>query len=279
DTHDGAGSNGGDGDPGCDCDREGVEDNDPRTPAQQHANALMDLARAAGDADLTDGASSRAKITVLIPGERLWTCPSCRGHHHGPDESCHGPGHGLWAGAGSDALTAEAAAAAAQAMADALAAGRPEQHACSWAVGNGPGRGFLALSDALRLACDAEITRLVIGPDSQPLNVGRTTRTIPAHLRTALNVRDRGCVICPPGERPPGWCHAHHIQHWAAGGETGIHNLALLCHRHHRDLHHGIWTITIGPDHLPHVTPGPEHPNPGNAQAHLRRRHRHPSAT
>ena len=246
----------------------------------------MDMARAAADAALSDGAYGRAKVTVLLPGERLWTCPTCRGHHHRPNESCHGPGHGLWTGtpaAGAadphnpDSTATADAAAAAKAMAEALAAGRPEQHACSWAVGNGLGEGFLAWNDALRLSCDAEITRLVLGPDSQPLNIGRTTRTIPAHLRTALNVRDRGCIICPPGERPPGWCHAHHIQHWAHGGETGIHNLALLCHRHHRDLHHGIWTITMGPDHLPHVTPGPQHPNPEHEHAchHQGGRHHH----
>ena len=87
-----------DGDSGCGCGQEAVEDRDPRTAAQQRADALMDMARAAADADLSDGACGRAKVTVLLPGERLWTCPTCGGHHHRPNESCHGPGHGLWTG-------------------------------------------------------------------------------------------------------------------------------------------------------------------------------------
>ena len=92
------GTAGCEGDPGCGCGQEGVEEKDPRTAAQQRADALLDLARAAADADLTDGAYGRAKVTVLLPGERLWTCPTCGGHHHRPNESCHGPGHGLWTG-------------------------------------------------------------------------------------------------------------------------------------------------------------------------------------
>jgi hypothetical protein len=33
---------------------------------------------------------------------------------------------------------------------------------------------------------------------------------------------------------------AHHIHHWADGGETKLDNLVLLCRRHHRFVHeHG----------------------------------------
>lgn len=95
-----------------------------------------------------------------------------------------------------------------------------------------------------RLACDADITRVVIDPPSQPLDVGRTTRTVPAHLRNALIVRDRGCVAegC---DRPPAWTEAHHVRHWAEGGSTALDNLVLLCRTHHRKVHDADWTFEV----------------------------------
>jgi hypothetical protein len=35
------------------------------------------------------------------------------------------------------------------------------------------------------------------------------------------------------------WCDAHHVDHWADGGETKLENLVLLCRRHHRLTHEG----------------------------------------
>ena len=34
-------------------------------------------------------------------------------------------------------------------------------------------------------------------------------------------------------------CDAHHVIHWADGGETKLANLVLLCRRHHRLIHKG----------------------------------------
>ncbi len=64
-----------------------------------------------------------------------------------------------------------------------------------------------------RIACDAGITPAVLGGRSQPLDVGRTRRTIPGPLRTALAIRDRGCSF-PGCTRPPNWTDAHHVRHW-----------------------------------------------------------------
>ena len=58
---------------------------------------------------------------------------------------------------------------------------------------------------ARRLACDSATTRVVLGPSSEPIDVGRCTRTIPPALRRALVVRDRGCRF-PGCDRPPDWC-------------------------------------------------------------------------
>ena len=87
-----------------------------------------------------------------------------------------------------------------------------------------------------RLACDSNIIRMVIGPDSEVLDVGRSTRTIPAATRRALDHRDMGCTWTGC-DAPPNWCDAHHIEHWADGGPTSLDNLTLRCRRHHTATH------------------------------------------
>jgi hypothetical protein len=87
-----------------------------------------------------------------------------------------------------------------------------------------------------RLACDASITRVVLGPGSEPLDVGRRTQVVPPAIRRAVVARDRCCRF-PGCDRPQSWCDAHHVVHWADGGETSVSNLVLLCRRHHRLTH------------------------------------------
>jgi hypothetical protein len=50
-----------------------------------------------------------------------------------------------------------------------------------------------------QLACNAGIIPLVLGEKSQPMDIGRKTRTFPAGIRRILVVRDRGCAF--PGGR------------------------------------------------------------------------------
>jgi hypothetical protein len=108
--------------------------------------------------------------------------------------------------------------------------------------------GDLAFGDTLsaaairRLACDAGIIPIVLGSDSQPLDVGREHRLVTPAIRNALNVRDRGCVIC---HAPPIYCDAHHVTSWFDGGETSLANMVLLCRVDHTSLHQSHWTITI----------------------------------
>jgi Domain of unknown function (DUF222)/HNH endonuclease len=87
-----------------------------------------------------------------------------------------------------------------------------------------------------RLACDASISRVITRGGSEPLDVGRRTAVVPAPMRRALVVRDRHCRF-PGCDRPPPWCEAHHVRHWADGGMTALSNLVLLCRRHHRAVH------------------------------------------
>ena len=85
-----------------------------------------------------------------------------------------------------------------------------------------------------RLSCDAAVVRLTESPDGSILDVGRKTRTIPPAIRRALESRDRGCRFPGCGLR---FTDAHHVRHWADGGQTNLDNLVLLCRFHHRLVH------------------------------------------
>ena len=86
-----------------------------------------------------------------------------------------------------------------------------------------------------RMACDASLVSM-LHRDGQVVSVGRKTRTIPPHIRRALEERDRGCRYPGCGGR---FTEAHHVRHWADGGETSLANTVLLCRRHHRLVHEG----------------------------------------
>jgi len=98
-----------------------------------------------------------------------------------------------------------------------------------------------------RLACDASITRIVLGSDSTVIDVGRAKRTISGPARKALNIRDEHCTW-PGCERPASWSAGHHLVHWTHGGSNEPGNLALLCYRHHWKVHEGSWQIVRGDD-------------------------------
>jgi hypothetical protein len=101
----------------------------------------------------------------------------------------------------------------------------------------------IAAETARRLACDASVVALIENDDGEPLNVGRKTRTISAPLRRALNARDRGCRF--PGCANTRYIDAHHVEHWANGGETKLSNLVSFCRFHHHAVHEGGIRIEI----------------------------------
>jgi hypothetical protein len=108
---------------------------------------------------------------------------------------------------------------------------------------------FLTAEEIARIACDASITRVVFGPESQPLDVGRTSRLVTPALKTAVTARDLECVF-PICDRPEIWCDVHHLHPWQNGGETKIENLVLLCRYHHTLIHEGRWRIKGKPGNL-----------------------------
>ena len=116
--------------------------------------------------------------------------------------------------------------------------GGPSRRQAAWL---GASHVPVSAETARRIACDAGKVRMT-HRSGQILSVGRKTRTIPPPIRRALEFRDQGC-------RFPGCtskhCDAHHIVHWADGGETKLSNLVLLCRRHHRLLHEGGFTVQM----------------------------------
>jgi len=96
-----------------------------------------------------------------------------------------------------------------------------------------------------RLACDGALTRILLGSESQVIDVGRSRRVVSGPGRKALEARDRHCRW-PNCERPAKWSAAHHVVHWIHGGATDLDNLVLLCHRHHWLVHEGKWQLVRG---------------------------------
>jgi len=97
---------------------------------------------------------------------------------------------------------------------------------------NGPG---LALDTVRRITCDGSLLQITEDGAGNPLHIGRKTRAVPPAMQRALRSRDGGCRF--PGCTNHRFVDAHHIRHWADGGETSLDNLVLLCRRHHRLVH------------------------------------------
>jgi len=118
---------------------------------------------------------------------------------------------------------------------DQAALSNPDEGGCE--IADGPA---IAAETARRLACDSSVVH-VSERGGRTLSVGRKTRSIPPSLRRALTRRDRGCRF--PGCENQLFVDAHHVRHWAHGGETALGNLLLLCRRHHRLVHEGGYSV------------------------------------
>jgi hypothetical protein len=106
--------------------------------------------------------------------------------------------------------------------------------------------GHVSAETSKRMACDASVVHWNNDKSGEPLNIGRKSRTIPPAIRRALKRRDWGCRF--PGCTCSKFVDAHHIRHWADGGETSMDNLVLLCRRHHRLVHEGGFELQTLPD-------------------------------
>ena len=98
-------------------------------------------------------------------------------------------------------------------------------------------------STARVMLADAQVIPVVLGANSTPLDLGRTTRLFTPEQKIALGERDGGCAWCLA---PPGWCDAHHIRWWERDrGPTDISNGVLLCRSCHMRVHNTGWTIRV----------------------------------
>ncbi|WP_427130475.1 DUF222 domain-containing protein [Pseudarthrobacter sp. S9] len=122
---------------------------------------------------------------------------------------------------------------------DTAAAGRTTEH-----TGTLLFTGPVTTSTVRTIACDANIIPVLLGGEGQILDIGRTSRIFPPHIRKALTARDQGCAFPGCTTHAP-WCEAHHISYWSRGGTTGAGNGTLLCTHHHHLIHKEQWTIQM----------------------------------
>ncbi|MPZ96789.1 MAG: DUF222 domain-containing protein [Propionibacteriales bacterium] len=121
---------------------------------------------------------------------------------------------------------------------------------------------------ARRLLCDGTLTRIILDPAGEPIDLNTRVRSHTTAQAKALATRHTRCVF-PGCAVPFRMCHLHHIDHWADGGPTELANLVPLCGTHHRFHHEGGYTITATPGrafrfHDPH---GRAIPDPAPAAA------------
>jgi hypothetical protein len=107
--------------------------------------------------------------------------------------------------------------------------------------------GCVSAETSRRLACDCGVVHWLEDESAHvhknALDIGRRTRSIPPAIRRALERRDGGCRF--PGCTARHYIDAHHIRHWADGGETKLDNLLLLCRHHHRLVHEGGYGLAM----------------------------------
>ncbi len=206
---------------------------DGRTTQQRRAQALADLARLSLDHGLVGtGAAVRPHLAVVVDFETL------RRTVEGP--AAGEPGAASAGATGVEELVEIPVGSAFRAPAPGtgcvfrLASVADVER---FAVGEVLGAGPIPASVLARLACDSEISRIVFGPDSQVINVGRAERTYGGPRRKAVIARDGHCRY-PGCTAPPALGEIHHIDEWVKDhGDTDINMGILLCWHHHDLIH------------------------------------------
>ena len=102
----------------------------------------------------------------------------------------------------------------------------------------------LPIETVRRLCCDSSVIAATDDENGNTRDISRKHRVVHPSLRRKLMCRDKGCRF--PGCTHEKWLDAHHVVHWADGGETTVDNLVMLCSNHHRLLHEGGFEIKLG---------------------------------
>ncbi|MFD1507479.1 DUF222 domain-containing protein [Georgenia yuyongxinii] len=238
---------------------------DSRTPAQRRAAALTGLASLALDSGvLRPGARIRPHLSVTVPFETLQRLIAASAPKHRPGCRTIGTYPGAVFGMAPDGSRFADHASTPTAAPDttaALAAATTHQHdgedqgACdcgaALAIGTELDPAMMSgvepatfedgspIPPALlgRLACASNMHRVVFGPESEVLDVGREKRLFTAAQTRAIIARDKRCQY-PRCNAPPGEGEIHHsIWWWAQFGTTSVRLGILLCWFHHDYVH------------------------------------------
>jgi hypothetical protein len=104
------------------------------------------------------------------------------------------------------------------------------------------GHGPVAPEVIRRMCCNADITRIVMRGQSEPLDVGRNQRLATLAIRQAVWARSDGwCELCHHTRLT--WCQLHHLTPWSNDGETSVENSLLTCTHCHHLVHEGGYQV------------------------------------
>ena len=153
--------------------------------------------------------------------------------------------------------------------------GASDDHGSPGAVLAGIGR--IPASTARRLACDGELTTVLLGPDGSVAAARTERRFFSFAQRRAMIARDGDRCPWPWCDRPATWSDGHHLVWATRAGPTTVDNGALPCPAHHTMCHEGGWDLhrladgryqathrdgrTLGPEPHPPGRNRPTRPN------------------
>jgi Domain of unknown function (DUF222) len=118
-----------------------------------------------------------------------------------------------------------------------------------------PGWSSSLPSRVQQLLCNSWISRVILGPTGEVLELGRRARFFSPGQQRALLVQFGGCAFecC---DRPPEWCEIHHLDPYGppTRGETNLANGLPTCRPHHTLIHRG-WKPVQDADGTWHLEP------------------------
>ena len=230
--------------------------NDPahveRTPAQRRHDAFVEIIRRAAAWDAQNATTAKPSLVAFLDHEATRTRAADQARRAARDEQ-------RWAaewerrkaeaavepavpepeppspvGGGTDDDDHDDDGAAPECSGSALASG--------W---HGP---VITRKDAHRWLCEADVCRLLLGPDGEVLDLGRTARLYSGAQRKAIIARQGGECVWPDCDRPAGWLQVHHLDEWDRDrGGTDLDRGVAACVFHHHRIHDAGFSIRGDP--------------------------------
>ncbi|WP_404291456.1 HNH endonuclease signature motif containing protein [Glutamicibacter arilaitensis] len=103
-----------------------------------------------------------------------------------------------------------------------------------------------------RALAKANVIPVVLGGNSQPLDMGRSRRYHEGYVRMGVLARDRGCIVPDCTTAPDQVEIDHYKRPWSEGGTTSVRSGVAVCPDGHHSRHVGHIDI-VDVDGLPHV--------------------------